>query len=175
MDIWILIQESNVDGQIITNAIPCLTEDDAKSELEREKKTIMKEYNHYSGRDINDFIVEDNVTSWLIKDPCDDYYEYMNIVKKTLVENSHLAPLDKIKSYIGEGGCVAFEHGYKKPEFTYCGNKYIVTMIDNQFVHCYLKSLKLPRAIKLKFLAHNTLCKLYNAINDYERFCKEGA
>lgn len=39
--IWIVLQESNIDGDIIINVIPCISEKTAKEVLKNVKNTII--------------------------------------------------------------------------------------------------------------------------------------
>lgn len=89
-EIFIVLQESNVDGEIIVNAVPCASLKLARKVLKEEKETILNESPHYMGRTKKqlkeDFEIEETKNRWYINDPCDDYYEDIKIVKKILVE-----------------------------------------------------------------------------------------
>ena len=88
--IFIVLQESNVDGVIIINAVPCASLNLARKVLKEEKETILNESFHYMGRTKKeleeDFEIEETKDSWYINDPYDDYYEDIKIVDKILVE-----------------------------------------------------------------------------------------
>jgi hypothetical protein len=90
MKIFIVLQESNVDGELIINAVPCASLKLARKVLKEEKETILNESPHYMGRTKKeleeDFEIEETKNSWYINDPCDDYYEDIKIVDKILVE-----------------------------------------------------------------------------------------
>ena len=48
--IYLMLQESNVDGEILINIVPCSTMEKAKEVLEEEKNTILNESYHFSGK-----------------------------------------------------------------------------------------------------------------------------
>ena len=87
--VYIVQQESNVDGELIINAVPCTTREAARKVLQDEKNTILHESPHYMGRTKDelkeDFEIEESDDRWYINDPCDDYYEDINIVEKVIV------------------------------------------------------------------------------------------
>ena len=39
--------------------------------------------------------------------------------------------------YLGEGGCVAFEHGYERPVICYNYKRVHVTMVDTNYIYGY--------------------------------------
>ena len=88
--IFIVLHESNVDGEVIINAVPCASLKIARKVLKEEKETILNESPHYMGRTKKeleeDFEIEETKNSWYINDPCDDYYEDIKIVDRILVE-----------------------------------------------------------------------------------------
>ena len=86
-EIWLMTQESKVDGDIFFNVIPCATEEAAKAEMEKEIRILMNEshYIAYTDRPL-DFIREETETSYYIEDTCDAYYEYIRIEKKEIVK-----------------------------------------------------------------------------------------
>jgi hypothetical protein len=87
--VYIVQQESNVDGELIINAVPCTTLETARKILQDEKNTILHESHHYMGRTKDeleeDFYIEESDDRWYINDPCDDYYEDIQIVEKVIV------------------------------------------------------------------------------------------
>ena len=86
--VWLVVQESNVDGEICFNPTPCVSKATAKELLKQEKATILKESYHFGGYDelsLNDmFEIEEDDERWFINDPCDDYYEELMIVEKDI-------------------------------------------------------------------------------------------
>ena len=85
--IWIVLQESNVDGEIIIAATPCENLKVAKEVLEEEKEYILNESFHYarmSDEDMKEMEIEETDTSYYINDPYDDYYEDIKIIEKTI-------------------------------------------------------------------------------------------
>ena len=88
--------------------------------------------------------------------------------------------LKELKEYIGEGGMVAFEHGFKKPTFKLSdGCKYKVTMVSDKVAYG-IKSYTASREKRtcnypLSFLSHTVLNGLYKAIKKYEDYCKKEA
>ena len=87
--VYIVQQESNVDGELIINAVPCATREAARKVLQNEKNTILHESTHYMGRTKDeleeDFYIEESDDRWYINDPCDDYYEDIKIIEKVIV------------------------------------------------------------------------------------------
>lgn len=83
--IWIVQQESNVDGEILINVVPCISEETAKEIMLEEIRTLMNEGHYTDYKDWpNDFILEQTDTSFFIKDTCDDYYEDIKIFEKEI-------------------------------------------------------------------------------------------
>ena len=87
--VWIVLQESCVDGEIIVNAVPCASLKAAKKVLQDEKNTILHESHHFSNMtddDMEEMEIEEDEVSFYINDPFDDYYEDIKIADKILVE-----------------------------------------------------------------------------------------
>jgi hypothetical protein len=89
--IWIVLQESNVDGEIIIDATPCESLKLAKEVLKEEKEYILNESFHFSrmsDSDMEEMEIEESDTSYYINDPCDDYYEDIKIIEKTIIKEA---------------------------------------------------------------------------------------
>jgi len=76
--IWLVTQESNVDGEIFLNVVPCVSEETAKRIMQEEKETILNECHHYVGH-YEDYEIEESDERFFINDPCDDYYEEIKV------------------------------------------------------------------------------------------------
>jgi hypothetical protein len=87
--VYIVQQESNVDGELIIDAVPCSDLYTARMVLNMRKYTILHETPHYMGYTDKqlqeDFEIEEGSDRWYINDPCDDYYEDIQIVEKIVV------------------------------------------------------------------------------------------
>lgn len=87
--VWIAQQESNVDGEIIINSVPCASLEAARKVLRDEKNTILHKSHHFGNLtddDMAEMEVEEDGNSFYINDPCDDYYEDIKIIEKEVVE-----------------------------------------------------------------------------------------
>lgn len=88
--IFLLIQESNVDGEILINVTPCATIEIARKLMKQEVFTLLNESIHYSGFSDSKlkgyFIIEETKDYYFIKDKNDDYYEYLKIDEKEIVK-----------------------------------------------------------------------------------------
>ena len=88
--VWIVQQESNVDGEIIVNSVPCASLEVARKVLQDEKYTILQDsphYDHYTPEELEEeFEIEEDDDRWYINDPCDDYYEDIKIIEKEVVQ-----------------------------------------------------------------------------------------
>ena len=83
--IWLVTQESNVDGEIMFNVVPCASEETAKKVMQDEISTLLNESHFIALMDRpDDFILEQTETSYYIEDTCDDYYEDINIEEKEI-------------------------------------------------------------------------------------------
>jgi len=95
--IWIFLQESNVDGEILINVTPCADLETAKAEMAEEIDTLLSD-GKYSGlnldeieRDQNDedadcdYTLERDETSFYLSCNYDDYYEKLDIFEKEIV------------------------------------------------------------------------------------------
>lgn len=91
--------------------------------------------------------------------------------KPTSVEN----PLIGIKLFVGEGGLVPFEHGYKKPRFKFQGTEYECSMVSDSIAYC-AKILSVGQRrrsdLLLSKLTRQQLNKIYNELKRYELYCK---
>ena len=87
---FIVVQESSVDGEIIVNATPCRTLESAKQVMLDEINMIARESHHFGWcKNIQTlkrkYKVEETDTSFYLNDPCDDYYEYIKIEEKIIL------------------------------------------------------------------------------------------
>lgn len=89
--IWLVTQESNVDGEILFSVTLCATEEVAKKVLEQLKKeTLSKgyfsDYEKLLGTDAEYEVYEDKEDEFFIEAPCDDYYELIRIEEKEILK-----------------------------------------------------------------------------------------
>ena len=87
--VWIVLQESCVDGEIIVNPVPCASLKVAKKALQDEKNTILHESHHFGNMTDDDraeMEIEEDEVSFYINDPFDDYYEDIKIIEKEVVK-----------------------------------------------------------------------------------------
>lgn len=90
-NVWVLLIESNVDGDIIISTSICATIERAKKELADFKKSIFTdEYSRFKSDSENKtrevFEIEETETSFYINDPCDDYYHNVRIYEQDIHE-----------------------------------------------------------------------------------------
>ena len=88
--IWLVTQESNVDGEILFNVVPCKDFKTAKREFEREIGMILGESHQFGGythaeREEMFEVEDDGDGHFYINDPYDDYYEDINIEEKQIL------------------------------------------------------------------------------------------
>ena len=87
--VWLLIQESNVDGEIIVCVTPFSTEKKVRKALEETKNEIFTEYHHYkqfSSEELKEyFTIDESENGYFIEDNTDDYYECLRIEKKKVL------------------------------------------------------------------------------------------
>ena len=87
--IWLVYLESNVDGNIIFEAVPCENQAKAREVLKEQKELILKESRHFSGytpEEFNEYFeVEESEDTFFITDPCDDYWEDYRVVEKEVL------------------------------------------------------------------------------------------
>ena len=85
---YMVIQESNVDGEMLFNAVPCTSMEAAKAVLAQEKETILNESHHFSDLtedDMEYMEVEEDEERFYINDTTDDYYEDIRIEVKNII------------------------------------------------------------------------------------------
>ena len=84
--VWVMTQESNVDGEIHFNVVVCNSEETAKAQMQKEIDWIKNESFHY--RDFeergNDFEVVECEHRFFINDETDDYWEEIMIMEKEI-------------------------------------------------------------------------------------------
>jgi len=96
--IWILLQESNVDGAMFINVTPCADLETAKAEMTKKIDTLLSN-GKYSGLDLDeierdqndedadcDYTLERDETSFYLSCNYDDYYEELDIFEKEIVK-----------------------------------------------------------------------------------------
>ncbi len=87
--------------------------------------------------------------------------------------------LKEVKEYIGEGGMIAFEHGFRRPTFNVDGYKYTVTMVSDKVVYGYKRYPasrdKRTCNYPLSTLNYTVLNGLMKAMKKYEEYCKTEA
>lgn len=87
--VFVLTQESNVDGEIYFDVNLFETKESAKKALLEEKKRILNESTHYVGYSKEEFkegfTIEEGEDRYFIMDNSDDYYEELKIFQKEIV------------------------------------------------------------------------------------------
>ena len=98
MRIFNLIQESNVDGEIIVNVIPCASVESAQKAMDNEIATLISDSPKYKNLNVNNpnhnFIVERSERHTFIKVVNDDYYEEFRIDEKEVVGSKRIYLVD---------------------------------------------------------------------------------
>ena len=86
--------------------------------------------------------------------------------------------LAKIKEFVGEGGNVAFEHGFRYPTFKMLGYKYKCTMVSDKVMYGYKyyptgerRTCNLP----IHLLNYTALNTLYETMQKYLEYCTKDA
>ena len=91
--VWIVLQESNVDGEILLNVTPCADYETAKSVMDEEIDTLLAE-GKYQGLVLDeiengeeeDYTLERDDKSFYLSCEYDDYYEHIDIMEKEIVK-----------------------------------------------------------------------------------------
>ena len=85
--IWLVTQESMVDGEVYYASNPCASKEAAKRVMGEIVESIMTG-THFADKDSDseDFDIEQNDTSYHITDLCDDYYEYVDIEERVIIQ-----------------------------------------------------------------------------------------
>lgn len=84
--VYILVQESDVDGEQFVNVTPCATMEIAQARMQKEYQTLLSE-SHFAGlvEGIDDdYTAEITNTTINLCDNCDDYTEYLHIEEKEI-------------------------------------------------------------------------------------------
>lgn len=93
--IWLVIQESNVDGEILVNVVPCASEEAAMKIVQEEKETLFSDsyfsqaLPYYEGSENMDmdecpFEWDESKSGFNINALYDNYYEDISIVEKQI-------------------------------------------------------------------------------------------
>ena len=82
--IWIVTQESNVDGEILFNVTPCETEEVARKVFGQLKEETLSNghFMDYEEKTDEYEVYTDNDHEFYIDDPYDDYYELIRVYEK---------------------------------------------------------------------------------------------
>jgi len=84
--VWVMTQESCVDGEVHFNVVVCDSEETAKAQMQKEIDWIKNESFHF--RDFeergDDFEVEQGEHRFFINDETDDYYEEIMVMEKEI-------------------------------------------------------------------------------------------
>ena len=87
--------------------------------------------------------------------------------------------LKEIREYIGEGGMIAFEHGFHYPQFKVGDSKWVVTNVSDKVAYGYkrypLSKERRSCNYALSTLNYSTLSKLLYNFKKYVKYCKEEA
>ena len=87
-NVYVLIQESRVDGETIFNVNLFNSYEKAKKAMDKEIDWIVKESHHFKSDSLEqmkeDFYVEDDDYRFFVNDDFDDYYEDLKIEIKTI-------------------------------------------------------------------------------------------
>lgn len=85
--IFLVIQESYVDGEFIFDAVPCETFEAASAVLKKKKNNVLRDMVYCSYEEApEDYQVEENEMGFFIKVICDDYHEDIRIEEKSIVK-----------------------------------------------------------------------------------------
>ena len=82
--IYIVMWESNVDGERFFDATPCHTLEAAEDILEANINEILAN-GHFADADMDDCTIEAGTSSYFITDETDDYWEHTYIREKELI------------------------------------------------------------------------------------------
>jgi hypothetical protein len=81
---YLVLLDSNVDGDLYCDVIPCKTLKGARKALKEAKEFALKNsrFSVFDEEEVKDFIEEDTPNRFLINDDSDDFYEDYKIVRK---------------------------------------------------------------------------------------------
>ena len=84
--VWVMTQESCVDGEVHFNVVVCDSEETAKAQMQSEIDWLKNESIHFKGYDPNDesLEIEESEHRFFIMDECDDYYEEIIVDEKEI-------------------------------------------------------------------------------------------
>lgn len=91
--IWLVTQESSVDGEIYINATPCATKERAKKEYEKSKKEVFTSghFARLAKEDIEEYCDieecgDDDYKRYCIMDNTDSYYEEIKMFEEEVLQ-----------------------------------------------------------------------------------------
>lgn len=79
--VFVVTNESCIDGEMFFNVEVCATPDKAKEVFESKKAEVLSQ-GHFSFKDDENFTIEEEENSYFINDESDDYYELIEIYEK---------------------------------------------------------------------------------------------
>ena len=84
--VWVMTQESCVNGEVNYNVVVCDSEETAKAQMQKEIDWLKNESIHFRDFDKEgeDFEVEQEDCRFFLNDPCDDYYEEIMVMEKEI-------------------------------------------------------------------------------------------
>ena len=96
--VYIVLQESNVNGKHFINVTPCADLHSAKSIMDEKIHTLLTECHKYQGLDLDeierdqnnedadcDYYLERDETSFFLTLTYDDYFERIDIIEKPIM------------------------------------------------------------------------------------------
>jgi hypothetical protein len=88
--------------------------------------------------------------------------------------------LQEIKDFVGEGGTVAFEHGFHKPTFKFEGFKHRCNMVSEKVAYCIRyygngSGEKRTCNLPLSRLNYSTLKSMLTSMKKYLEYCQKFA
>lgn len=85
--VWVMTQESNVNGEILFDVLVCDSKEIARAEMTEEIEWIRTESHHFRNYDEcpDDFEIVQDEDSFSIIDPHDDYWEEIIIEEKEVI------------------------------------------------------------------------------------------
>lgn len=84
--IYLVTEEYNNNGEVTFDSFPCVNLIVANRVMQERKEKLFNENGHWHNYECANVLIEQDETSFFVRDVFDDYYCLLNIIEKDMIE-----------------------------------------------------------------------------------------